>query len=126
MVTKNEVFPSKYLKPVDLKNGPEIGKISAAALEDLKGFSGQPEKKLVLYFARKLKPLVLNRTNWDSMADLYGDESDGWQGEEIELYVATVLMNGQERDTVKIRRPGAKPKKSAQPPSDDGGDVIPF
>jgi hypothetical protein len=126
MVSKNDVFPSKYLKPSDLKNGPEVGKINVAALEDLKGFSGVTEKKLVIYFQRKLKPLILNRTNWDSLAELHGDESDNWAGCEIELYATTVLMNGQEKDTVRIRKPSAKTKKTSPPPSAEIKDEIGF
>jgi hypothetical protein len=126
MVSKNDVFPSKYLKPSDLKNGPEVGKINVAALEDLKDFSGGLAKKLVIYFQRKLKPLILNRTNWDSLADLHGDESDDWAGCEIELYATTVLVNGQEKDTVRIRKPSAKTKKASPPPSTDINDEVGF
>jgi hypothetical protein len=125
MVSKNDVFPSKYLKPSDLKNGPEVGKISVAVLDDLKGFSGTPEKKLVVYFQRKLKPLILNRTNWDSIADLYGDESDNWPGCEIEVYATTVPMNGQEKDTIRIRKPSARAKKASPPPRNEMSDAVP-
>jgi hypothetical protein len=126
MVSKNDVFPSRYLKASDLKNGPEVGKINVAALEDLKDFSGAPAKKLVIYFQRKLKPLIVNRTNWGTIADLYGDESDDWAGREIELFATTILMNGKETDTIRIRKPGAKAKKASPPPSADVSDEIPL
>jgi hypothetical protein len=70
----------------------------------------------VAFFARGLKPLVLNRTNWEKIADISGsDESDDWAGTKVELYATTTSMNGKIIDCVRVRAPGEaqeKPKKS--------------
>jgi hypothetical protein len=87
MVSKNEVFPSKYLKAGDLGDKPAIATIKVAALESIKGFDGQQQSKVVCYFAKHFKPLPLNRTNFDSIMDTAGsDETDDWAGTKIELY----------------------------------------
>jgi hypothetical protein len=72
-----EAFPSKHLKPVDLADGPVVATIKLAELERMKGFDGKEVPKVVLYFTKKLKPLPLNRTNFEAVMDICGsDDSD--------------------------------------------------
>ena len=129
MVTMSEAFPSKYLKASDLADGPVVAAVKVAALEQIKGFNGQETTKPVLYFAKKLKPLPLNRTNFESVMDICGsDDSDNFPGTKIELYASKTSMNGRVMDCVRIRAPGAgeKPKKAVvkdddeKPPFNDG------
>jgi hypothetical protein len=56
-------------------------------MERLKN-DGKDEDKLLLHFrGDDPKPLICNRTNFDSISDLYGDDTDAWPGRAIELYV---------------------------------------
>jgi hypothetical protein len=122
MVTMSEAFPSKYLKASDLADGPVVATIKVAALEQIKGFNGQETTKVVLYFAKKLKPLPLNRTNFESVMDICGsDDSDNFPGTKIELYASKTSMNGRVMDCARIRAPGAgeKPKKAVVSEDDD-------
>jgi hypothetical protein len=116
MVTLNDAFPSKYLKASDVTE-PVIATIKLAELEKIKGFDGKETAKVVLYFAKKLKPLPLNRTNFESVGDICGSyDSDDFPGTKIELYATKTSMNGKVMDCVRIRAPGAmeKPKKAAK------------
>jgi hypothetical protein len=116
MVTVNDAFPSKYLKATDLAE-PVIATIKLAELEQIKGFDGKEQSKVVLYFAKKLKPLPLNRTNFESIMDICGSaDSDDFPGTKIELYATTTAMNGKVMDCVRIRPSGGmeKPKKTAK------------
>jgi hypothetical protein len=119
MVTLSNAFPSKYLKAADLIDGPVIVTVRAAEQEVIKGFDGKEQSKVILYFAKKLKPLPLNRTNFEAMMDISGsDESDDWPGTRIELYVTKVTMpNGKPTDGIRLRKPNGaeKPKKVATP-----------
>jgi hypothetical protein len=110
MVTKHEAFPSKYLKAADLE-GPTTAIVKVASFETLKGFDGKEQQKVVLYFAHGLKPMPLNLTNYDSVADALGtDETDEWPGGKIELFPST--MGGKTLDCIRIRKPNVdKPKK---------------
>jgi hypothetical protein len=129
MVTRSDVFKSRYLKAADLSNGPVVATIRVAALETLKGYSGSPENKVVIYFTRGVSPLILNRINWDSVADIAGDESDNWGGAQIELYAATAEVQGVEKPCVRIRAPGEQPvlkAKAADAQADSLSDEIPF
>jgi hypothetical protein len=117
MVSKSEAFPSKYLKASDLGDQPAIATIKVAALENIKGFDGKEQPKVVCYFSKHFKPLPLNRTNFDSIMDIAGsDETDDWAGTKIELYPSETAMNGKILDCIRIRKPNepAKLKRAAK------------
>src|SRR5262249_47296553 len=85
MVTASDAFPSKYLKATDLSDGPAVVTIKLAELERIKGFDGKEQPKVVVYFAKKYKPLILNRTNFDAITDIADSgETDDWVGTRIE------------------------------------------
>jgi hypothetical protein len=106
MVTRNEIFPSKYLKAADLSRGPVVLEIRDAPQELLTGFDGRQERKTVLYFTGTPKKPPLNRTNWNAVADTTGEEdSDRWPGHKIELYSSTTEMNGKVLPCVRVRTP---------------------
>jgi hypothetical protein len=133
MVTAADAFPSKYLKATDLMDGPVVVTIKLAELETIKGFDGKSQPKVIVYFSKKYKPLVLNRTNFDSIADIANSgETEDWPGTKVELFVIPVTFNGKTSDGIRIRKPGAeqKPKKAAAPQAADTkpdyNDEIPF
>jgi hypothetical protein len=113
----SEAFPSKYLKPVDVSE-PTIATIKLAEEENIKGLDGKEQRKVVLYFGKKLKPLPLNRTNFESVMDICGsDDSADFPGTKIELFTMKVQGPNGITDGVRIRAPNAmekaKPKKAA-------------
>jgi hypothetical protein len=128
VVKRSEAFPSKWLSVADLEGGPVVVTIKVAALETLKGFDGADTKKVALYFAHKYKPLPLNRTNYDSVADIAGtDETDDWSGTKVELFVTKELVKGKLTDCVRIRKPETttktKSKKSNDPKPDFNDEI---
>ena len=130
MVTAADAFPSKYLKATDLDDGPNVATIKLVELEKIKGFDGKEQPKVVVYFARKYKPLILNRTNFDSITDIADSgETEDWPGTKIDLFTIPVTFNGKTADGVRVRKPGAeqKPKKAAAPveANPDYDDEIP-
>jgi hypothetical protein len=66
---------------------------------------GGNESKLVLGFVNQSKSLVINRTNYDSIADLYGDETDAWTGKKIQLYPDKANVGGKSVAAVRVRAP---------------------
>src|SRR5262249_40359664 len=107
--------------------------IKSASLEKLKNGNGEEETKTVLYFEKAKKGLILNRTNWDKIAELTGeDDSDNWPGHRIEAYPTQTEMRGKTVDCIRIRAPAQrdwpKPKPPAPKPSlaDELDDEVPF
>jgi len=132
MAKKHEIFRSKYLKAADLDGRPRTVTIEAARTETLKNDRGE-ETKSVLYFKGVRQALPLNLTNWDSVADVTGqDDSDDWPGHKVELYPTTTEMRGKTVDCIRIRAPAQrelpakKPAAQKQPPVADPNDEIPY
>jgi hypothetical protein len=132
MAKKHEMFRSKYLKASDLDGTPRTVTIEAAPTETLKNDRGE-ETKTVLYFKGVRQALPLNLTNWDSVADVTGqDDSDDWPGHKVELYPTTTEMRGKTVDCIRIRAPAQrelpakKPAAQKQPPVADPNDEIPY
>jgi hypothetical protein len=122
---KEDLFPSKYLKCEDLNGKLMVVTIKAAPVETLKSPDGKSQEKAVLYFAELKKCLPLNLTNFDSVADIAGDDTDGWVGTKVELHPAKTQMAGRTVDCIRIRRPGQPaPKKSKPVPSTEINDEI--
>src|SRR5262245_19144716 len=95
MATRDELFPSKYLKAADLKGKPLVVEIAEAPTEVFKTDRGE-ERKTVLHFrGDRVKPLPLNFTNWNSVADIAGDDTDDWCRHRLELYPTTTEMRGK-------------------------------
>jgi hypothetical protein len=130
MVTLSEAFPSKYLKATDLNDGVTVATIKLAVLEPVKGFDGKDTPKVIVFFSKALKPLILNRTNFESIGDIAGSfETDDWGGVKIGLYKTPVSFNGKTSDGIRIRKPSEpRPKKAAAKDVDakpDYNDEIP-
>ena len=132
MATRDEVFPSKYLKAADLNGKPVTVTIEGAPLETLKNPEGKEQIKTVLYFRGSKKMLPLNMTNWDSVADICGDNTDDWPGHRIELYPDRTQMGSKIVDCIRIRAVAQrelpkKPAAAAGPPAaSEMNDEIPF
>jgi hypothetical protein len=129
MAKRDDVFPSKYLKASDLNGKPCVVTITSAPLETLKTPDGKEDTKTVLYFRSAKKTLPLNRTNWDAVADIAGDDTDAWPGCQVELYPTKTEMRGDVVACIRIRAPSQgqlKTPAKKPPPADDMGDVLPW
>jgi hypothetical protein len=100
-------FKSRYINAAVLEGKPVVLEIIDAPLETLRGNNGEQQEKTVLHFARTDKVLPLNGVNWDSVADICGDDTDGWPGHKIELYPTTTRMQSQTVPCVRVRPPTA-------------------
>ena len=132
-MTREEVFPSKYLKAADLKGKAHVVTIESAPYETLKNLDGKETQKIVLHVRKAEKTLPLNATNFDAVCDATGcPDTEDWPGQQIELYPTKTPMGGQLVDCIRIRRPSvSRPVPAAPPPpppplADEMSDVIPF
>jgi hypothetical protein len=82
-------FPGSFLKAADLQGRRVNVGIDRVTLEEVGG-----EHKPVIYFIGKERGLVLNKTNGNIIAEMYGTETDNWHGCVITLYPAKVEFQG--------------------------------
>lgn len=128
-------FPSKYLKASDLNDKPWVLTMDRLEIE---GVGASKDQRPIVYFLKTEKGLVLNKTNSNIIARLYGEETDQWMGNQIELYPTMVDFQGDQVEAIRVRGPkrnaGAMPQpqqpRQPEPPLHAGvpdiDDEIPF
>jgi hypothetical protein len=106
MSTVNDYFPSPWL------NAANIGPVGAEMVvhivrevgEDLKDpKTGDSQTKPTLTLAEFDKSLILNKTNFNQIAMLHGQNSEAWGGKAITLYVTQVDAFGETHDAIRVR-----------------------
>jgi len=102
----NQAFPSKYLKSSDMKEKPRVAVISHLVQETV-GQGQDAKEKHVLHFEDQ-KPLVLNRTNWDTLEEAFGD-SDDWPGQKVKIRCARTQYQGKATDGIRLEAIVPKP-----------------
>ena len=111
-----DVFPKKWLAGEDLAHDT-TAVIQRVVMEELRNpKTHKPERKPVAYFVNRKKALILNRTNWMTIAELYGDESDTWAGKRV-ILGADVVDSPQGRVPAVRVRP-VNPDLSAKAPAE--------
>lgn len=112
----SQAFPSKYIKSEDIKAAgrPVPVVIDRVEMETI-GQGNEQEEKPVLYFRNKSKGMVLNVTNGNTIKDAYGDDTDSWLGQPIELYVARVSYAGKMMDGLRVQLPSVQRQPAARP-----------
>lgn len=107
------MYDSNYLYAFDLK-----GRDVHVTIKDVKAVkvknADKTEKKPIVYFteSKDERGLVLCKTNGKTIANLYGNETEGWRGKKITLFPAMVDAFGKTVEAIRIR-PMA-PVKSAK------------
>lgn len=122
----SEVFQGKSLRAEDIKGREPVVTIEKVTTQDF-----DDGKKPIIHFVGKEKTLVCNRTNWNSIVDITGEEdSDHWPGHKIKLVVARVDYQGKRVDAIRIDPAGNGHRPAAPPPPEPAQtpdeDDIPF
>jgi hypothetical protein len=102
----NAAFPSTWLKNSDLNGRPVKLTMKEVALEEV-----GDDHKPVLYFQGAKKGLVLNKINSASIASAYGNDTDNWNGKQIEVYPDITIFGGKPTPCIRVR-----PVKAAAAP----------
>lgn len=102
MVDINTVYGS-FLKAADLggRNAP----VTILGFTEEEMPDGAVKPALTLNGTRK--KLVLNKTNANMIASLYGTETDHWAGKQIVLYSTQVPFGDKMVDAIRVQAPAA-------------------
>lgn len=109
----NEVFTSAYFKAEDLNGGSKDVIIENCTQQEI----GEDRTLLpVMDFSNADKSLVVNKTNWNTIAaSLGGDDTTEWHGKTITLFKTEVSFSGKMVDCIRISIPD---KSEAKPEGD--------
>jgi hypothetical protein len=111
MTSINEFFPGRYFKAETLAGKARVLRIGAVERDKLSDGSVKP----VVKFEDEPMKLVLNRTNANAIATLYGNNTDNWMGKLIELYPTRTPFGSNMVDAVRVRAPGRRPPSDCAP-----------
>jgi hypothetical protein len=92
-ITRDQAFPSKWLKAADVPPTGVDATITRVEQEEV-DYGDGPKLAVNVTFAEMHKPLGLNATNWDSIESLHGKDTDEWIGKKVRLY-STKTRNPQ-------------------------------
>lgn len=59
--------------------------------------------KQVLYFREDVPKMIMNITNGNTIATLYGSHPDKWIGKQIQIYATPVKAFGKTQDALRVR-----------------------
>lgn len=124
----SDMIVSKFLKKEDFDED-QVCTIRTVRLEDV----SQGEQRWVLFFNEHTKGMVLNTTTIRVLEQAFGDDSDGWTGKKVMVYVdPNVSFQGRVVGGLRLRTPkGVKAPAKAPPTAaaqagDEFNDDIPF
>ena len=107
----NEQFPSNFLKAEDLKGHSVPVVMQAIEIQDV-----GDDNKPVLYFRGKEKGLVLNKTNSQTIQDIYGPETNNWMGHPIVIFGTQTDFQGKQVACIRVQiNPPAQATAHGQP-----------
>src|SRR4051812_16579634 len=109
----NDVFTSKYLNASDLRGRDITVTIDRVEIEKMPN----GEKKPALFFRGKDKGLLLNKTNFNTIAGVLGaEDTDDWEGQQITVYPTETDFQGKMVDCIRVRRTKKVDDWQAPPP----------
>lgn len=110
MAKVSEMIVSKFLRKEDFDED-RVLTIKGVKLEDV---GNQGEQRWVVYFREADKGMVLNITSIRVLEGAYGDDSDGWIGKRVMVYVdPNVSFQGRVVGGLRLRAPKQRPAAPA-------------
>lgn len=106
-INVNDAFPSKWMKSSDIEQEMPVT-MERVSMEEV----GDDDRKPVVWFREFSKGMVLNKTNANNVAELYGPDSDAWIGRQMTLATAMVDFQGRSTRALRLYPP---PRQSAAP-----------
>jgi hypothetical protein len=119
-------FDSKWLRAADIDEmADEETNTAVVTIErvELEEIGQDKQQKPVLYFKGIESGMVLNKTNANTIKDLYGNETDDWAGKRLGLFTTEVDFQGKQVLAIRVRLKAPKTSKAAPPVVED---EIPF
>jgi hypothetical protein len=105
----DDLYPTNYVSVADLNGKPCTLTIAAVTREEMPDGKMKP----ALSFKGAQKRFLLNRTNGNTLRELFG-EPDRWVGQRVELYGTTTSFQGRMVPCVRVR-PASPPGAPAAP-----------
>ena len=105
------LYAGNFLKADDLAGKSYAATIAAVERVEIPEQDGTVRPKAALTLQAWPAKLLLNKTNFEAIAAVYGRQSIGWIGKPLEVFPDTVLFGGRMVPCIRVRvpRPAAPP-----------------
>ena len=100
----SELFPSTYLnaKSAGQYNGKTLT-IFEVKVEHIPGRDGaEGQDKLALGFEGVEKLMIVNRINYQTLVECFGDETDDWKMKKVVLGIVRIPFNGKPTPSIML------------------------
>lgn len=123
----NQLYGGDYLKAADLQGKPRqltIAGVDAREFDQQdKDGNSYKKQKAILSFAKTERQLVLNVTNANMIAAIYGPDTDAWIGKVVELRSEKVPFGSNIVDAIRVYVPQANAAANFQAPAQSAAPV---
>ena len=105
------LFDQNFLRWFHLSGKPALVEIVSITREELTLRGGAKKKspvfklKLINGAIESIKPLVMNRTNMDSLSAFLGRKPSEWIGKQIVLFQDVTQLKGKSVPCIRVRKP---------------------
>ncbi|KKM68111.1 hypothetical protein LCGC14_1464250 [marine sediment metagenome] len=110
-------YSGNTLKAQDLGSNEFPLTINSYQIQDVGGKGESKDTKAVLSFKEAKKGFVLNKTNANTIASMYGPEMDHWIGKKITLFATQTDFAGKPVPCIRVKLPQSPAASVAFPPS---------
>jgi hypothetical protein len=117
-MNRSDFFKSRFFKAEDFADGPATF-TTKAVREGLVGVGDEKSPKCIVDVVEEQKAFVLNLTNFNTLAEAFGEETDAWQGHRFRARRAMVLFQGKTVPAIRLRAVTNAVAKAPPPPDDD-------
>ena len=101
MANVNDIYPSKWMRAADLKGASH--RITIQDVDTgLIGEGDAAKQQIILELRGDWKPLGLNKTNAQAIAELFGEDTDDWIGQEVVVFPTRVDFSGKMVDAIRV------------------------
>ena len=119
-LSRDQAFPSKYLRKTDLGQPLQVI-IANVYTEEVNNDNGGKDTKCVVTFTdTNIKPIILNKTNWLTIESIHGPDTDGWNGKVMELFNDMTVLYKGELGGIRVRAVAASAQAPAAVPAQPG------
>jgi len=115
----SDAFPAGFLQTATVKLKPIVATISRVDMMTVGQGADQKQKPVLSFEGDGHRPLILNKVNFLTLADALGDDTDGWSGHKVRVYVARTQYGGKPTDGLRVQPVTLKPSLKA-----DLGDEV--
>lgn len=111
------LFPSKYLCHADLAGADLTLTIGRLEKQELVMKGGGKKTKWIMAFRDHAKELVLNQTNAESIAHMYGIKAEAWIGKRVTFFPTRAKFGKDMVDAIRVREHAPKETQAAPAPA---------